>query len=89
MTTVTPIEVGVRFRIKERSDLDHMRVIVTRWLERGVAKRGRHINERSVRLETMRDPALRQTFLYASAQSFPDTLPDWLRTYSFDKGVRL
>ena len=89
MKTIVPTEVGVRFRIKERSDLDHMRTVATRWLERGVARRGRHINEPSVRMRMEHDASLRRTYLCASADSFPDTLPDWLRTATFDEELEL
>ena len=81
MTTITPTEERDRLWIKDgRSDSTRMRAVVTRWLERAARRQGRHINEPSVTLATDRDPSLRKTFLYASADSFPDTLPEWLRT---------
>ena len=80
VTTITPTEEATRLWIKERSDVDHMRDIMTRWLERAAARKGRHINEPSVRLYVDRHAEWYETYLYASADSFPDTLPDWLRT---------
>ncbi len=83
-TTITPTEERVRLRLsdvrqKQRSPT-HIRDVIIRWLERSAIRKGRHINEPSARLETDRDPSRRLTHLYAYAYSFPDTMPDWLRT---------
>lgn len=56
------------------------RVTLRRWLERGARRKRRHINEPSLFMETEYDPATRKTRLAGSADSFPDTMPDWLRT---------
>lgn len=84
MTTITLTEERCRLRAKDtgegRRDWNHLKGVVTRWLERAAAKKGRHINEPSVYVELDRDPSQRQTFLYAFADSFPDTMPEWLRT---------
>ena len=76
--TITPTEERVRLWVREGRDRDPLS-IVTRWLERAARRKGRHINVPSVTLTTDRDPALRKTHLYAWADSFPDTMPEWLR----------
>ena len=79
--TITPTEERVRLQIGEKShDTVRTHEILTRWLERQAHQKGRHINISSVCVDADRDPSLRQTYLYAWADSFPDTLPDWLRT---------
>lgn len=86
MTTITPTEERVRLRIKnDRIDSLHIQGVVTRWLERAARRKERHINEPSVNLQVARDVSLCQTFLYAYADSFPDTMPDWLRRVRIDK----
>ncbi len=84
LITITPTEERVCLRLsderqRQRSP-DHTRNVVIRWLERSAIRKSRHINEPSACLETDRDPSRRLTFLYAYADSFPDTMPDWLRT---------
>ena len=79
-TTITLTEERVRLRLsdsrqRQRSP-DHIRNVIIRWLERGAIRKGRHINEPSVCLETDRDPTRRLTHLYAYAYSFPDTMPN-------------
>jgi hypothetical protein len=89
--TITPTEERARLRIKDgRLDSAHIRGVVTRWLERAARKQGRHINEPSVTLSVDREVILGRTFLYVYADSFPDTLPDWLRTVEpvVEKGWR-
>ena len=82
--TITPTEERVRLRlndIRQRNrSASHIRDVVMRWLERSAIRKGRHINEPSMCIETDRDPTRWLTFLYAYADSFPDTMPDWLRT---------
>ena len=82
--TITPTEERVRLRLSDvrqrQHNSAHIRDVVIRWLERGATRKRRHINEPSVHLETDRDPTSQLTFLYAYADSFPDTMPDWLRT---------
>ena len=79
--TITPTEERVRLRIDEKPhDAVRTHEILTRWLERQAHQKGRHINIHSVCVDADRDPSLRCTYLYAWADSFPDTLPDWLRT---------
>jgi hypothetical protein len=79
--TITPTEERVRLRIAPASRSGAaVRDILKRWLERSARRQGRHINEPSLSLSQEYDPASRQCFLYARADSFPDTLPDWLRT---------
>ena len=88
METITPTEERVRLRVDLRRTsrktrlrrLRECRDVMTRWLERAAHRKGRHINEPSVTLSYDRDPSVRQTYLYAVADSFPETLPDWLRT---------
>ncbi len=84
LLTITPTEECVRLRLSDmrqrQRDPGHTRDVVMRWLELSDASKSRHINEPSARLETDRDPTRRLTHLYAYAYSFPDTLPDWLRT---------
>lgn len=77
MITITPTEERTRLRVNRTRE---SRGVMTRWLERSAQRQGRHINEPSVELHFDRDPSMQQTFLYAYADSFPDTLPDWLRT---------
>ena len=87
--TITPAEERVYLRLSDvrqrQRNPAHTRDVVIRWLEREATRKGRHINEPSMRLETDRDPTRRLTFLFAYAYSFPDTLPDWLRTTKIDK----
>ncbi len=87
--TITPTEERVHLRLSDerqrQRNPDHIRNVIMRWLERGAIRKGRHINEPSVSLETDRDPTRRRTLLFAYAYSFPDTLPDWLRTTKIDK----
>ena len=78
--TITPTEERVRLYVRDSHRQRNARATVTRWLERGACRKGRHINVPSVIVETNYEPVFRKTFLYASADSFPDTLPDWLRT---------
>ena len=80
MTTITPTEERARLWIKNGRRHDNMVGSMARWLERAARRKGRHINEPSVVIEVYYDPPARLTFLYASADSFPDTLPSWLRT---------
>ncbi len=81
MITITPTEERVRLRIDEKPrDAVRTHETMTRWLERQAHQKGRHINIHSVCVDVDRDPAQRKTFLYAYADSFPDTLPEWLRT---------
>ena len=88
--TITPTEERVRLWVHDSHRQCNARATVTRWLERGARRKGRHINEPSVTLETDRDIVRRKYFLYAFADSFPDTLPDWLRTTHISKsGVSL
>ncbi len=87
--TITPTEERVHLRLsdvrqRQRSP-DHILNVVMRWLERSAIRKGRHINEPSMRLETDRDPTRRLTFLFAYADSFPDTMPNWLQTTKIDK----
>lgn len=80
---ITPTEERVRLRIRnDRCPYLHQGTLdtITRWLERMARRKGRHISEPSVVVETDYIPEYRKTFLYAWADSFPDTLPDWLRT---------
>lgn len=80
---ITPTEERVRLLIRSsRCPYLHQDALdtVTRWLERMARRKGRHINEPSVVVETNYIPEVRKTFLYAFADSFPDTMPDWLRT---------
>ena len=66
--TITPTEEFVRLRVNSYRDSQQ---IMTRWLERTARQKGRHINEPSVIVEYDRDASLKQTFLYAYADSFP------------------
>ncbi len=84
---ITPTEEMVRLRITEGRRRRDQHDVLKRWLERGARRKGRHINEPSLTLRTERDPALMRTFLYAWADSFPDTLPDWLRTTSIRRST--
>lgn len=78
--TIAPTEEKVLLRVRnDRRDEDN-RGVITRWLERMACRKGRHINEPSVVVETDYVPEYRKTFLYAFADSFPATMPDWLRT---------
>lgn len=78
--TVTPTEERTRLQVHTCNDIARAQRVVTRWLERAARKQKRHINEPSVRVVVEADPSLRQTFLYGAADSFPDNLPEWLRT---------
>ena len=84
LITITPTEEYVCLRLSDmrqrQRDPSHIQDVVMRWLERSAIRKGRHINKPSARLETDRDPTRRLTRLYAYAYSFPDTMPDWLRT---------
>ncbi len=84
LIAITPTEECVCLRLSDirqrQRNPDHTRDVVMRWLERSAIRKGRHINTPSARLETDSDHSHRLTFLYAYAYSFPDTLPDWLRT---------
>ena len=84
LITITPTEECVRLRLSDirqrQRNPGHIRDVVMRWLERSATRKGRHINEPGVHLETDRDPTRQLTFLYAYGDSFPDTMPDWLRT---------
>ena len=87
-TTITPTEERVRLWIKNgRTDSAHVRDVVARWLERMATRQSRHINEPSLILETEYDVVRGQTLLYAFADSFSDTMPDWLRTTPVSQGV--
>ncbi len=78
--TITPTEERVRLRVAAgRLDSPRTLYAMRRWLERGARRKGRHINVPSVTVQFERDASLRQTFLYAYADSFPETLPSWLR----------
>ena len=77
--TITPTEERVHLRVRDGRRPSAL-ATMTRWLERAARRKGRHINVPSVTLTTDRDPALRKTHLYAWADSFPDTMPEWLRT---------
>ena len=74
-TTITPTEERVLLRLSDerqrQRNPDHIRNVIMRWLERGAIRKGRHINEPSVSLETDRDPTRRRTLLFAYAYSFP------------------
>ena len=82
--TIAPTEERACLRLSDirqrQRNPDHIRDIVMRWLERNAVRKGRHINKPSMCIETDRDPTRRLTFLCAYADSFPDTMPDWLRT---------
>lgn len=79
--TITPTEERVVLRLNPGHQIDYRtQTALGRWLERGARRKGRHINEPSLILETDYDVVERQTFLMAFADSFPDTMPDWLRT---------
>ena len=82
--TITPTEEHIYLRLSDKRQRErnpnHIQEVVMRWLERSATRKGRYINEPSIRLETDRDPTRRLTFLLAYAYSFPNTLPDWLRT---------
>ena len=84
LITISPTEERVRLHLKDvrqrRHNSTHIQSVITRWLERAARRNNRHINEPSVTIETCYEPMFRQTLLYAYAYSFPDTLPDWLRT---------
>lgn len=87
--TITPTEERVRLRLRDTHQrgrtAGHVRNVVIRWLERMAIRKGRYINRPSVTLETLYEPALRETHLYAYADSFPGTMPDWLRTTKIGK----
>ena len=91
--TITPTEEYVRLRLSDirqrQRDPGHIRDVVMRWLERGATRKGRHINEPSICIETDRDPTRRLTFLYAYAYSFPDTMPAWLQTTKVGREKKL
>ena len=81
MVTITPTEERVVLRLNSGHQVDYRtQVVLMRWLERGARRKGRCINEPSLTLQTDYDPALRQPYIIAFADSFPDTMPDWLRT---------
>ena len=68
--------VGCRFRIKDGRRIDgHAQDVALRWLRRGTDRR---VNGPSLRCESERDPALRQTFLYVSADSVTGDAPKFL-----------
>lgn len=78
---ITPTEERVRLRLRrERGDAKHITDVVGRWLERAASRKGRHINMPSLALRFDDDPVKREGVVFAYADSFPDTLPDWLRT---------
>lgn len=80
--TITPIEMAIRLRIDPARERDPgvVKSIVLRWLERAARRQGRFLNEPSLMLHVEREAAIRQTFLYAFADSVPESMPDWLRT---------
>ena len=83
--TIVPTEEYARLRVREdRTHPTLARDVVVRWLERAARRKGRHINVPSVVMLVDCDPARRQTFLYAWADSFPYSLPDWLRYKRID-----
>lgn len=87
MTTITPTKERVRLWVKDRRiDSPRVRYTMIHWLERLAVRQGRHINEPSLVTEFNYDPSVRKTFLYAYADSFPDTMPDWLRTTPVRQG---
>ena len=83
-TTITPTEEYALFHLSDarqrNHSVTHITDVITRWLERGTRRKNRHINKPSLRIETRYEPELRQTLWLAYAYSFPDTMPDWLRT---------
>ncbi len=86
MTTITPTEERVRLRLRrERGDAKHITKVVGRWLERSATRKGRHINEPSLAVQFEDDPVRREGVIFACADSFPDTMPDWLRRVKIDK----
>ena len=88
-TTITPTEEYTYFYLSDtrqrNRSVAHITDVITRWLERSTRRKNRHINKPSIRIETQYDPSLRQTVWLAYAYSFPDTLPDWLRTTKIGK----
>ncbi len=88
--TITPTEESVVLWVKEKPrEGSQVRDVMTRWLEREARRKGRHINEPSVQLRVERDVVALKSYLLAYADSFPDTLPDWLRTTAVTNEMRI
>ena len=57
-----------------------VRGVLLRWMQRAAQRKGRFINEPSLKFEGEYDVALRQQYILVWVDTVPDTSPGFLRT---------
>ena len=84
--TITPIEFGVRLRIRpDREITDGVKDTIMRWLDRHAHRNGHFANRPSVTVEMERVPELRRTYLYGFIDALPNGSPSWLAEATIDR----